>query len=576
MPTSSPPAAVSSPCFGGLDAPDGGGEIDLTAGGQIQLDGSLDVRGSQGGTVNLKSGGALSVGVVMGNATGEVSDGGSITIEAGTTLQVTDQITANGETSPLDGGGSGGTVTLTAGFGDLTLVAGSGVHADGADPDGDAGEVDLLATGAVRILKSGTTLARVTASGGGCSGCAGGGGGLIDIEPSLNFQHDGAIDASGGGFGGEVDVTAGTDVTLNGLVDISGRGYGSGGGTASIEAGIEAPGALTIANTLDVTAFATCDIDLGCGSGGSTTLIGCNVTITAAGTVTARAPAGGSNSVLAYEQLTIAGKLVAHKTVTTGSDGTNILDYPSRKPASLAVSAVNPAPTQNARDTCTSYQQPNCLVPCPTCGNGIVEFPESCDNDLAVGGAPPHSCDGCSIFCQIENCDDHLQCTTDSCDPALGCLSLPVTAPCTEGPTRDADGDPDGDLDADGVVHANHVPDTKRHTHPDHHADAQRDADDDAHRDGDGDPGAAGRVRGDAARRLPDPGHQLAADAQQPEGRPPHRLALARPRRADQRERFRQPGDRGHGVPAVRLRLECRRTAAEVRSEGARRAACAS
>jgi hypothetical protein len=415
--------------LGGSLSPNGGGDVNLDADGQIQLSGTIDVRGSVGGTMEATSGTLLSVGAVTANGTGDGGDGGTITLESGTSLQVTDQITANGAISPTaSGGGGNGTVSLLADYGDITVQAGGGIHADGADPDGDAGEIDLTAAGAVRILKTATAVARLSVRGGGPLG----NGGTFDIEPELNMQLDGTLDASGGTGGGTVTILAGADVVLNGTVSINGRAYGSGGGTADIELDT---GTLTINNTIDLTSYPSCDPILGCGAGGTSTLSACSVTVTANGAVLATAPVGGSNKITASEQITISGKVWANKTTTSGTDGTNTFEFPSRKPPILAVNAVKPAAVQFADDTCTSLGQPNCLMPCPTCGNGIVEFPEQCDNDVVPAGTRPKSCDGCSVFCTFENCDDSLSCTTDSCDPVLGCLSVPVPPPCTEGPS---------------------------------------------------------------------------------------------------------------------------------------------
>src|SRR4029450_8960312 len=83
---------------------------------------------------------------------------------------------------------------------------------------------------------------------------------------------------------------------------------------------------------------------------------------------------------------------------------------------------IPPTPAHTVLAACTAPGQPSCLVPCPTCGNGTGEFPETCDGGNAV------SCDGCSQFCQIESCDDGNPCTTDQCDAQLGC------GPHTQGP----------------------------------------------------------------------------------------------------------------------------------------------
>ena len=64
---------------------------------------------------------------------------------------------------------------------------------------------------------------------------------------------------------------------------------------------------------------------------------------------------------------------------------------------------------------------PFCLTPCPVCGNGVTEFPETCDDTTGT----PESCDGCSVFCQLEDCDDGNPCTIDSCDPVTGASTCP-------------------------------------------------------------------------------------------------------------------------------------------------------
>src|SRR5207248_10293406 len=70
------------------------------------------------------------------------------------------------------------------------------------------------------------------------------------------------------------------------------------------------------------------------------------------------------------------------------------------------------------------------LPACPVCGNGLVEFPETCDT---LG--TPQSCDGCSRYCQLEVCDDANVCTVDSCSPVLGCRNAarPDGTDCSDG-----------------------------------------------------------------------------------------------------------------------------------------------
>jgi hypothetical protein len=105
--------------------------------------------------------------------------------------------------------------------------------------------------------------------------------------------------------------------------------------------------------------------------------------------------------------------------------------YPRRKPENIGFGLVSPEPQASRLDTCSVSGQQNCLVPCPLCGNGVVEFPETCDPNVGT----PVNCNGCSAFCQVESCDDGLICTIDTCDPALGCHHAPAPTPCIEPPT---------------------------------------------------------------------------------------------------------------------------------------------
>ena len=170
-----------------------------------------------------------------------------------------------------------------------------------------------------------------------------------------------------------------------------------------------------------------CDLG-GCGDAGTTELVACNLTVTATGRVIARATGqSGDISFTAQEQLEIDGTVNATKSILSGADGTVSFTFPTRKPPLLRVNSVSPAPSSTAMATCSPTVQTNCLMPCPTCGNGVVEYPETCDD----GGQM--SCDGCSLFCQTETCDPSTYCV-GACDPKIGCPPTPVT-PCADTPT---------------------------------------------------------------------------------------------------------------------------------------------
>jgi N-acetylneuraminic acid mutarotase len=53
----------------------------------------------------------------------------------------------------------------------------------------------------------------------------------------------------------------------------------------------------------------------------------------------------------------------------------------------------------------------------------------ACGDACTEGG----SCESGSCMATAENCDDHNACTTDSCDPAMGCVFTANSAPCDDG-----------------------------------------------------------------------------------------------------------------------------------------------
>lgn len=405
---------------GGDQAVDGGGEIDLIAGGKVTLGDGIDVSGDSGGTLNVSAGDAVTMQMVNDSGTGDGGSGGCVDIMAGTSARVLDQVDTSGNSSSTNSGaGNGGVVCINAQFGDLSVA--NDILAEGATPDGGGGEIDLAAQGSITVQPRAT----VSARGNGGQGC----GGVLSIAPNLAFSSAALLDASGGSGGGEVDICAGTAVTLSGGVDASGRSTAGAGGQANVEAGANGSGALLVQSVVDVSG-GPCDKTIGCGSGGCATLSACDLTVTSAGSVLAAAPQGGANDLTAREQLTVLGKLNAGKTTASGTDGTNTLEFPARKTPTVS-GAIVPGSMPVPWDTCTVAAQSDCLMPCPVCGDGIIEFPETCDNNVGT----PVSCDGCSASCQIESCDDGKVCTIDSCDPRLGCLNVAAPLPCTEPPT---------------------------------------------------------------------------------------------------------------------------------------------
>lgn len=407
---------------GGSESP-GGGTVDFVAGGKIDLGAVVRASGSDGGLVDLKAGAEAIVRGAEVIGVGDAGSGGCVEVSGGTAVQLLGDVVARGTGSSTGtGGGCGGFVCVESQFGDLTV--GASINAEGADPDGGGGQIGLVSRASLS-LQVGTA---VSARANGTQGD----GGDVELEAGLDVTSSGTVDASGGSGGGAIDIVAGRDAAFpGGTVTAAGRNAGSVAGDISIEAGANGPGTLTVSGVIDATGGA-CGTDVGCGTGGFADLAGCDVSVTASGSVLARAPDAGYNSVIAYERLTIAGRLDASTTTGTGSPGQNLLEHPSRTAPVLSGSIITPPAAISALATCTAPNTPaGCLLPCPNCGNGVTEFPETCDN--AVG--TPVSCDGCSIFCQVENCDDGLACTFDSCNPQIGCRHVSAPTTCLE-PTR--------------------------------------------------------------------------------------------------------------------------------------------
>jgi cysteine-rich repeat protein len=377
----------------------GGGFVSLSAAGRISVAQSVDVSGGQldGGEFDATT---QQQDVVLHGVAGNSSQygfGAAVFVTAATSVQLLGAMALTGG-SP--GGGGGGSVQVTAGFGDVTI--GANILADGAATNGVGGTLDFRAAGTVTV-NSGVT---VSAQGGGNSGT----GGTITMEAGRNVSSSGTLNVSGqtGGAGG-IGIDARGGVTLGGTLAATGLVKQANGGSISITAGDGGFGPVTISGTVNASAGG-CSSGV-CGNGKTVKIQGCAVTVTATGQVLAQAPGGvgGAITLTARELMTVSGSINA----TGGTNGSVTLVHKVNE--FTGAGTITPTPTHTVLAACTAPGQTNCLVPCPTCGNGIVEFPETCDDGNAL------SCDGCSQFCQTESCSDGNACTTDVCDPQLGC-----------------------------------------------------------------------------------------------------------------------------------------------------------
>lgn len=262
----------------------GTGAIDVSKGGELILDAA--------GTVEI-AGGAIDADGGTGSC-----DGGDITI-TGTSVVITKAVHADGTSC----GGAGGTITITAFDTSVSLSGAGGVSANGGGSEYDGGTIAIDAittisqgkamhargsgdgyggaiglaswsTGATGLITVGGAM---NASGGGSSESAGGSitidGGEVTTNDTLTVNggyydagtvdiiaNGGAVDtnsgisadASNGGYGGWVQIVADDDVTIDGTISANGGGADSGGGTIDIAAGSNAQ--LTVNNVIEAKA----------------------------------------------------------------------------------------------------------------------------------------------------------------------------------------------------------------------------------------------------------------------------------------------------------------------------------
>jgi cysteine-rich repeat protein len=392
-----------------------GGEIDLGALGRVQVDTSLDVSGGEGGSVDVSAEEDVVLAVVKSDGAGDGGSGGAVTVIAGTGVELKGDMSSRGADGSF--GGSGGFVLIDALYGDIHVTA--PLHVEGAQPDGVGGDVVLGARGTIKTEIGGMLSAR--ANGSQSSG------GSFTIDADLDVNLLGPVDVSGGFTGGLLEATGGRAVAMDDVA-ANARAAGGLGGSVIGTAGIGGYGPLDVTGLIDVSA-AGCD-QFFCSAAGEIELSGCNVTIANGAELSANATAGGRITLLGYEQITLSAPMHAIAASAKPIDaGMNRFVYRLGHPPVVTVAPTPPA-VETAAATCTAPGQAGCLEPCPVCGNGVVEFPETCDT---VG--TPLSCDGCSRFCVLETCDDSSTCTSDSCTPQLGCRfdPLPDGTPCASG-----------------------------------------------------------------------------------------------------------------------------------------------
>lgn len=412
-----------------IDAED---EVALFASGRIDFGGKIDVDGTYGGSVVASATGDVRLHDIEGVSTDIATYGGDVCIDSDEgDVSITGEVDlrATGGAYESDGG-VGGIFEADANQGSISisgriLLGNTSTFGEGGGFYLDAAVDVVVEAGAAWSVAAGNSEGQ---------------GGSGEFRAGRDVLLRGELDLSGRSSGGSFGARAGRDVIVDGRIDAgapAGDDYAS-GGWLRLEAGSDkATGHLVVHGQID-TNGGGCLYGSTSGSGGEVELEGCDVTIAAAARV--RACGGGSIVATARRQLSVAGEL---RTFLPGKEGEIRLVHHQTIAPELTMGSIDPPPVLETGASCSPGTSTPyfCLAPCPECGDGVVEYPETCDTP-----GTPVSCDGCSATCRTEEpgCDDDRSCTVDSCHPVLACLHDPVY-PCYSCL---------GDVDRNGVVDA--------------------------------------------------------------------------------------------------------------------------
>ena len=312
---------------GSLDAQGGlqdfGGNVTVRASGALSLTTSVIASGGDGGSIDLSSDAALTIGtagVLRANATVAAGSGGDISLTAAGELRMDGELTATGRNgSSEDGGGDGGSIALTGGV-VLAQRAASQIVATAGGPDGIGGEIELDATVAALDVR-----ARVDASAAGVDGTGGG----VGLDAAGNIQVAGTVDVSGGSDGGG-DILAGAGETFTIAA----------GGTLLASAGSSGDGGDIDLEGSDMVVLGQLVADGGTtGSGGSILLTACDLELGAGSRLSTLRPFG-DNVLVGRDHTLIAGTMRAD--AATGSNQARYAG-PSHEPQVLGSASIQPA-----------------------------------------------------------------------------------------------------------------------------------------------------------------------------------------------------------------------------------------
>jgi cysteine-rich repeat protein len=344
-----------------------------------------------GGFMDL-SGDDVIVATTLNAGGGDYPGGIQLTANVGdVTITGAGLLKASGDQIELGDGGDGGPLVITAESGDVSIQG--ALSTDGATPEGEGGEVSIVAGGRVDIAAQISAQGNGGGSDGGSVAVDAGG----DVAITANVRVSGGSDAGGG----EIDVRSDgvISVATGKLVQASGGSFGG--------------GAITLRDASRIDVAGTLEARGAVGNGGFVTLQACRANV--AGTLDTGSGGGGLSGANAIQAglitVTNTGRLLATPCNSAVSGGCNGLTLTAGTPAIDPLASISPAPTLTIDPSLGSC-----------CGNTTLEPGETCDDGNALG------CDGCSHLCQLETTpacpSDGNECTQD-CSPTAGCTYAP-------------------------------------------------------------------------------------------------------------------------------------------------------
>ncbi len=358
------------------------GDVDLSGGREdeggsavinansVTLSGALIASGGDGGSVDITvvdtalvdSGASITTA-----ATTAAGDGSDITIESNDVLEIRGALTASGRDGGEDGGGLGGSITLS-GDGRVLLTAGASIESLGGGPDGLGGDIEVTSFFGPVVLDAvlDTSMDERDGMGG-----------------SVDVVADGAVEIGGslravGGLGGGGLVSIDSNATM-----IVGRDASIDASTSrDSEAGdieLDSPEEIIIAGIVRARSSRPND-----GRGGTVAVQSCTVEIAPTAEIDTSGPNGAN-------QLTSGGRISVRGTLRSGpEDATNTLAYSLFGPTpSILGAEISPPPIVEALESITPCGTP-IFTPSPTASASPTATPirppcpGDCDLDRVV------------------------------------------------------------------------------------------------------------------------------------------------------------------------------------------------